>query len=72
MAYITDECPSEARGAGRRCEDCHGYCHGYGHGDHDPGLTCMTCGGSGEEPPLLASCPSEGCHVAASFARNNP
>lgn len=66
MAYIIDEC--NICGAGRRCEGC----HGYGHGDHEPGLTCLTCGGSGEEPPLLASCPSEGCHVAASFARNNP
>lgn len=60
MAYVTDECPSEACGAGGRCEDCFGSGAG-----RDSESTCMTCGGTGAEPPMLPSCPPEGCAVAA-------
>ena len=55
MHHVTDVC--SRCGAGDRCEDC------FGSGaDHDtPMQTYMGCGGSGEEPPTLASCPRDGC-----------
>ena len=58
MRQVTDVCPR--CGAGDRCEDC----FGAGAGRDDPGQTCTSCGGSGQEPPMLASCSRDGCDDA--------
>ena len=63
MRHITDVC--SICGAGDRCANC------FGSGaDHDaPMQTCMGCGGSGGEPPMLPSCPLEGCSNGGPEAR---
>lgn len=59
MPCEIDNCP--ICGAGGRCDDC------FGEGYDPPGsqITCMSCGGSGEEPPMLPTCPAEGCTARA-------
>ena len=58
MARIPDVCIT--CGAGGPCSDC----LGAGTGRADPAETCMSCGGTGEEPRLLDSCSEELCGVS--------
>ena len=55
MKYELIAC--SACGAADRCEDC------FGTGAEGETLhgTCVSCGGTGEEPPMLPTCPPEGC-----------
>lgn len=47
--------------AGYSCRDC----LGTGADRMDPNHSCMGCGGSGEEKPMLPSCSEERCGVSS-------
>lgn len=58
MVLVPDVCVT--CGAGGSCSDC----LGAGTARMDPAETCISCGGTGEEPPLLESCSEELCGVS--------